>query len=152
RLPLLSAVSLRGNPLNDARPEVWRMSNLSYATVDQLGDVPREVLTMEHNCLRPLRSYFDALERGQPVELRDVKVMILGNGQIGKTRLRRRLTQETCRVCKSTFCTCPDSTHGVQVAEAQISMNPAQRAAAAKKGRRKASQPSAHPHDTVAAI
>ncbi|MCI4663163.1 MAG: hypothetical protein MRY74_00440 [Neomegalonema sp.] len=53
------------------------------------GRIPPAILS-GYNCLEPLRSYLRNRDLGAPVALRDVKLMILGNGQIGKTLLRLR--------------------------------------------------------------
>jgi internalin A len=45
---------------------------------------------MDDNCLLKLRAHFQDLAEGS-VESRDVKLMVLGNGRVGKTQLCRRL-------------------------------------------------------------
>ncbi|MGO9420528.1 COR domain-containing protein, partial [Roseiarcus sp.] len=58
----------------------------------RLRGVPAEVLSRGYgdNCLPRLRAHFRDLADGG-VESRDVKLMVLGNGRVGKTQLCRRL-------------------------------------------------------------
>jgi len=113
----LENIDLSHCALSNAHPTFWRKPSLREATLcnAKLGDVPAELLSQNYgdNCLYRLRRYFDAMERGAPVELRDVKVMILGNGQIGKTQLRRQL-------CGEDYDESVKTTHGVDIALAEL--------------------------------
>ena len=92
-----------------------QMSAAPLALQSTRSNAPRAIppfLFDDANCLPRLRRYLAALEAGTPKTLRDVKVMILGNGQIGKTQLRRAL-------CGAPYKKVP-TTHGVEIAEASL--------------------------------
>ncbi|TYP87784.1 MULTISPECIES: leucine-rich repeat domain-containing protein [Nitrosomonas] len=61
----------------------------------KIPGIPSEVLSQRKtaNCLEFLRSHFADLEQGT-VEVAEVKLMVLGNGQIGKTQICRNLRGE----------------------------------------------------------
>jgi internalin A len=69
----------------------------------------RETLSQQsgENCLDALRAHLRDLEAGEAT-IRDMKLLILGNGRAGKTQLRRKL-------CGNTFQPDSDSTHGVEI-------------------------------------
>jgi len=71
--------------------------------------VPREVLSASHydNCLPRLRTYISELDLEAEAE-NEVKVILLGNGRVGKTQLCRCLRGKP-------FNESIESTHGVQI-------------------------------------
>jgi len=81
-----------------------------------LGEIPAEVLSQHYgeNCLPRLRAHLaDVAAGAEP--LRDVKVIVLGNGRIGKTQLCRRLRGLP-------FEDNANSTHGIGVSTAELPM------------------------------
>ena len=72
-----------------ANAELPRLTDLR---TDEAAGVPREVLShaLSDNCLPRLRAYFSELDLGVEAES-EVKVILLGNGRVGKTQLCRRL-------------------------------------------------------------
>jgi internalin A len=83
--------------------------HLTDLNVDEVVDIPREVLSQENNdnCLPRLRTYFSELDLGAEAE-NEVKVILLGNGCVGKTQLCRRFRGQS-------FDDAIPSTHGVQL-------------------------------------
>jgi internalin A len=77
----------------------------------RIPGVPPEVL-LDGNCLEPLRAHWRDLQAGAD-EMRDVKLMVLGNGRVGKTQLCRRLRGEP-------FDESVASTHGIMVTSAPL--------------------------------
>ena len=61
----------------------------------RIPDIPTEVLSQDWNgnCLPALRAHLRDLEAGA-ASLPDVKLMVLGNGRVGKTQICRRLRGE----------------------------------------------------------
>ena len=78
-----------------------------YRTRDP--DIPSGVLSAQYdeNCLPALRAYFAESGPGDP-RLQDVKLMVLGNGRVGKTQLCNRLLGRAYEAHSR-------STHGVTV-------------------------------------
>ena len=68
------------------------------------------------NCLERVRAHIRDLEAGEEF-VPDVKVLILGNGRIGKTQICRRLRGEA-------FEGNAESTHGIRVNSARLPMAP----------------------------
>jgi internalin A len=83
-----------------------RLTNLR---ADSAVGVPREVLShdLSDNCLPRLRAYFSELDLAAEEET-EVKVILLGNGRVGKTQLCRRFRGQL-------FDESVPSTHGVQI-------------------------------------
>ncbi len=116
-LPLLSLLSLQSLNLHDCRaaPPAAILQSfsdhpcLSELIVGEGGGVPREVLSHDRfdNCLPRLRTYFSELDLGAEAE-NEVKVILLGNGRVGKTQLCRRFRGES-------FDDSVPSTHGIQI-------------------------------------
>ncbi|MBO6550022.1 MAG: TIR domain-containing protein [Rhizobiales bacterium] len=75
----------------------------------ELAGVPQDMLSLEYgeNCFSRLRDYYRALETGQE-HLQDVKLIIVGNGRIGKTQIVNRISDKP-------FVEDADSTHGIQI-------------------------------------
>ncbi len=96
---------------------VWRQS-LRWLSLyrTRITEIPAEVLSSgpHTNCLENLRAHMRDLEEGEE-RLPDVKVLVLGNGRIGKTQICRRLRGEDFRPDA-------DSTHGITVKAAPLTM------------------------------
>ncbi|MEL6316714.1 MAG: COR domain-containing protein, partial [Pseudomonadota bacterium] len=114
--PALVRLTLNHARIDEVEPSFWRRAALRSVVARRaaLGRVPPSLLSRsyEDNCLPRIRDWLDACEAGPPEALRDVKVMILGNGQIGKTQLKRHLCGEPFQVAPST--------HGVEIALAPL--------------------------------
>ena len=80
-----------------------------YCYRGRLRGAPAEILSHDQNdnCLPRIRAHFQDLAEGE-VESRDVKLMILGNGCVGKTQLSRRLRDRS-------YDNALASTHGIIV-------------------------------------
>ncbi len=113
--PLANLEALQSLFLFNCRPlpETFRaLANhprLAELVADEVAGIPREVLSHNifNNCLPRLRSYLDELKLGAEAE-NEVKVILLGNGRVGKTQLCRRFRDEP-------FNEAIESTHGVQI-------------------------------------
>ncbi len=82
---------------------------LNELAADEAAGVPREILSHDYgdNCLPRLRAYLAELDLGAEAE-NEVKVILLGNGRVGKTQLCRRFRGKP-------FDGAVPSTHGVQI-------------------------------------
>jgi internalin A len=89
------------------------ISNL-YLHQTRIPGVPVEVLSAEddENCLEKLRAHF-LDQRGGVEPVAEVKLMVLGNGRVGKTQFCRRLAGQE-------FQPDSDSTHGVAIVPARL--------------------------------
>jgi internalin A len=115
--PLAGLQGLQELNLHGCRPAVPAMvlrmfayhPRLTTLVADEAVGVPREVLSHSYadNCLPRLRTYFSELDLGAEAE-NEVKVILLGNGRIGKTQLCRRFRGQP-------FDESVESTHGVQI-------------------------------------
>ena len=75
---------------------------------------PKEVLSRHErdSCLERLRAHSRDLKGGES-EITDFKLMLLGNGRVGKTQICRRLREED-------YDESEPSTHGVKVSSAPL--------------------------------
>ena len=114
--PLSGLSGLREIRCFDCRVEVFPESLLGLPELHTLTlrstalrEIPAELQSQDFsdNCLSRLRAHFRDL-RGGSERLPDVKVLVLGNGRIGKTQICRRLRGEA-------YDEHVDSTHGISV-------------------------------------
>jgi internalin A len=114
--PLVSLADLREINLSRCHldhdvPAFWMLWSLQRAFLYEasLPGVPAEILSKysSDNCLDRLRAHLADLT-GDDVAVSDVKLMILGNGRVGKTQICRRLRGER-------FDEAVPSTHGIHV-------------------------------------
>jgi internalin A len=119
--PLVSLGNLRDIDLSGCHikhdvPAFWMQPSLERASFHDasLPSVPVEVLSQNDsdNCLDELRAHLRDLT-GEDVAVSDVKLMILGNGRVGKTQICRRLRGES-------FDEAVRSTHGIQLSSLQL--------------------------------
>jgi internalin A len=77
--------------------------------------VPPEILgsNQYENCLEAVRSHFADKAYGVALD-REIKLILLGNGRVGKTSLIKRLVQND-------FDPCEPSTHGIQLVPWELS-------------------------------
>ena len=103
-------------PLETLRQILTNNPHLRTLDCSEVESVPSEILSRNayDNCLPRLRSYLAEVEGGTEEET-ELKVVLLGNGGVGKTQLCRRLRGEE-----------PDfkikSTHGVQLWREQLEL------------------------------
>jgi internalin A len=94
----------------------WQKPSLVFLDLFEthVPGIPAEVLSqgIYENCLQSLRAHIDDLGEGAVV-VPDVKLIVLGNGRIGKTQICRRLRGED-------YDTRVSSTHGVIVTSAPM--------------------------------
>ncbi len=124
-LPLrkLEKLDCSGCLVENAPPELWDMPSLRQVILYEaaLPGVPKEVLSESpsNSCLQRLHCHFKDLKGGES-EITDFKLMLLGNGRVGKTQICRRLQGHA-------YDETVPSTHGVKIGAAQLSglSNPA---------------------------
>jgi internalin A len=83
--------------------------HLTKLVADEAASIPREALSHQYgdNCLPRLRTYLSELDLGAEAE-NEVKVILLGNGRVGKTQLCRKFRGQR-------YDDSIESTHGVQI-------------------------------------
>ena len=115
-LSALQSLNFSGCRLARVPDGLWGKPTLNRLTLyeSHLPGVPAEVLSHSfvEDCLDALRAHLDDLAAGQVV-VPDAKLMVLGNGYVGKTQIRRRLGGED-------FDATVPSTHGITVASATL--------------------------------
>ena len=101
----MQSLNCNGTQVSDLPgPLVWleSLNNLVLFNT-RITDIPAEVLSPDYStdCLESLRAHLRDLKDGEE-RLPDVKVLVLGNGRIGKTQICRRLRGEaSIRVWKA---------------------------------------------------
>jgi internalin A len=112
----LRTIDLSGNHIDHQVPAFWTLPSLQEAFLynASLSGVPVEILSKNgsDNCLDRLRAHLADLT-GDDVAVGDVKLMILGNGRVGKTQICRRLRGEN-------FDVAVPSTHGIQISSVPL--------------------------------
>ncbi|SDK96627.1 internalin A [Catalinimonas alkaloidigena] len=81
-----------------------------------VGDIPDEFHDIEDeaHCLSNVRNWFKALERGEVLN-NEVKIVLIGNGTVGKSSLMERLLYDS-------FAPGLPSTHGIEIDSWSISL------------------------------
>jgi internalin A len=122
--PFVSLRNLRWIDLSECHldrdvPAFWMLPSLRVAILHNasLPGVPVEILSKDigDNCLDRLRAHLADLT-GEDVAVGDVKLMILGNGRVGKTQICRRLRGES-------FDERVPSTHGIQISSQPLAQH-----------------------------
>ena len=102
--------------LKELPQPVWGLEGLHdlYLFRSSVEQVPAEVLSQSKrdNCLEALRAHYADLAEGEAA-VPDVKLVILGNGRVGKTQLSRKLRHEE-------FQAQWDTTHGIAVRPGEL--------------------------------
>ena len=97
-------------------PELWDMPSLQEVVLFEttLPGVPNEVLSREPSdfALIDLRAHYRDLKGGESA-ITDFKLMLLGNGRVGKTQICRRLQDQE-------YDDTVPSTHGVKIGAAPL--------------------------------
>lgn len=111
----LQTLDCSGCKLSSNPKHIWRKTSLQklYLFACNIPGVPAEVLSQDlvDHCLASLRAHLDDLDAGAAAP--DMKLLVLGNGFVGKSQVVRRLRGLS-------FAERWDSTHGVQVATAVL--------------------------------
>ncbi|MEQ5870213.1 leucine-rich repeat domain-containing protein [Sagittula sp. NFXS13] len=117
-LSRLQRLNCSGTQINDMRSLRELLSNENFQTLNayrtRVRGLPDEVLSTNsiRSCADSLRAHFADLG-DNPQRLDSVKLIILGNGRIGKTQICNRLRDLP-------FEADADSTHGIQLSKAPI--------------------------------
>ena len=115
-LPSLQTLDCSHCRLSSDANELWFKHSLHNVTLFEtyMPGIPLEVLSGDEysDCLDSLRAHLRDLGT-DPELMRDVKLMVLGNGRIGKTQMCRRLRDED-------FDGRVESTHGILVTSAPL--------------------------------
>lgn len=112
-LPSLRVLDLENNHIRQLPADVILDAPLDALYVN--GNRPKNIpwLFLENNDLEEVRTWFEELRDAPHEPNKVVKLMISGNGNVGKTTLMCALQSETGR------CNCPDdqhgTTHGIQL-------------------------------------
>ena len=113
-LTALRGLDFSGCSLSDLFESVWRLPHLNNVKLynTQLPPVPLEELSQysHENCLGRLRAFIADLQ-GEREPVSDFKLMLLGNGAVGKTQMCRWLVDGQDFV----FDPNSDTTHGVNI-------------------------------------
>jgi internalin A len=111
KVPKLAKIWASGVPINHLPEELVFSPCLRKLCIHDVPAtaIPAEILSTHggNSCLERLRSHL-ADSRAGSAALPDVKVMVLGNGRVGKTQICRRLRGESYEAEA-------DSTHGITV-------------------------------------
>ena len=116
-LPNLKQLRANACRIETAPPDrLWRKPSLHEVRLfgASVPGLPAEVLSQDvfDNCLPRIRAHLDDLAAGAET-VRDVKLLVLGNGGAGKTQLSRRLRGEA-------FDPAWNSTHGIRITTAEL--------------------------------
>jgi internalin A len=112
-LPLLAELYLGENSLTEFDTKLVEGRNILrlYLARNEFVNIANEITNLG-NCLSDARSWFKDLEK-ESIENFEVKLMLVGNGRVGKTSILRRLFQER-------FDPKEDSTHGIQLYDQEV--------------------------------
>ncbi|WP_417553255.1 COR domain-containing protein [Marinomonas fungiae] len=116
KLTQLQSLRCMKNQLREVSSGLWFLPNLKevFLYKSAFPNIPAEVLSsgIFDNCLESLRAHYRDLS-DTPEPLREAKLMLLGNGRVGKTQLGRYLKGLP-------FEPESDSTHGILLTSAPV--------------------------------
>lgn len=133
-IPSLSEIDLSHNEITDI-PETLSITELTYLDIEEnkiyhfpkeilkrnfiyglnlsgnpINNIPQEIFNYTNDCAKGVKNYFDSIEKEQVTHLYEVKLLIVGRGQVGKTCLSRKLMNPNYEVTHA-----EDSTEGIHI-------------------------------------
>ncbi len=75
-----------------------------------IKNIPKEIFNKDENVLKEVRDYLEEITK-RSVKNKEVKIILLGNGNVGKTQIARRLAGKESFVMDEVH----NSTHGIQI-------------------------------------
>jgi internalin A len=95
QLTQLGSLNLQGNPLVALPPEIGQLTKLQHLDLRENPlPIPPEILTNYYDPQAIIHTYLDFLA-GQRRPLNEVKMILVGQGSVGKTSLVNRLLDDT---------------------------------------------------------
>lgn len=102
--PSLETLHLRNNQFTELPNNFLLFTNLEtvYLYGNPLSDIPKEVLATgeRDNSLESIRNYLRGVQKGGEIPLRQAKMILVGNGEVGKTSIRLKLIDEEAELPK----------------------------------------------------
>ena len=92
QLTNLTALDLRYNSLSSLFPEIGQLTNLTTLDLSSngLSSLPPEILN-KYNQAANIINYYRSLQNNQKKPLHEAKMLLVGQGSVGKTSLKERL-------------------------------------------------------------
>lgn len=93
KLPNLKFLALEGNKIYHFPKNIIKENNILGLLLNSnpINNIPLEIYDYQSDCIEEIKNYFDAIEKDQSSHLYEVKLLIVGRGQVGKTCLSRKL-------------------------------------------------------------
>ncbi|HMQ87901.1 MAG TPA: COR domain-containing protein, partial [Flavilitoribacter sp.] len=112
-IPFLAELEFSDNHITEFDTRLIKGRNILrlYLADNEFANIPSEITNLD-NCVSDARAWFNDLER-ESAENYEVKLMLVGNGRVGKTSMLRRLLQ-------GQFDPEENSTHGIQLYDYQV--------------------------------
>lgn len=82
-----------------------------YLQKNEVKNIPSEVLEREENCWKRVEAFYRDAKKSGMTQNNEVKLILIGNGSVGKTQIALRLTEQE----KYVFSEKHDSTHGISL-------------------------------------
>ncbi len=82
-----------------------------YLQENKLEGIPQELWEKEENCWKRVEAFLKDAKKSGMTQNNEVKLILIGNGSVGKTQIALRLTQQE----KYVFNEKHDSTHGISL-------------------------------------
>lgn len=92
-MPNVNFLALEGNKIYHFPKEVIKQNSIYGLQLfgNPIYNIPLEIFNDQGDCADEVRNYFESLEIEQVTHLYEVKLLIVGRGQVGKTCLSRKL-------------------------------------------------------------
>lgn len=86
-----------------------------YLYANPIQNIPKEIFDKRGNVLKEVKNYLEDLEKGS-AENKEIKVVFIGNGSVGKTQVAKRLVEQD----KFVFNTQHASTHAIALLRREL--------------------------------
>lgn len=112
KLPLLNFLALDGNKIYHFPKEILKENDIYglHLYNNPIYNIPLEIFNDQIDCAEEVLNYFDSIEKEQVTRLYEVKLLIVGRGQVGKTCLSRKLMNPNYEVTYKEY-----STEGIHI-------------------------------------
>lgn len=111
-LPSLDFLAINGNKIYHFPKELLANNAINGLQLSNnpIYNIPLEIFNDDYDCLDEIRNYFDSIEKESVTRLYEVKLLVVGRGQVGKTCLSRKIMNPNYEVNFN-----ENSTEGIQI-------------------------------------
>ena len=119
QLTNLTGLNLSNNQLTTLPPEIGLLPNLTKLTLDN-NPLQTPPIEIANQGIEAIRNYFNIIQKSPVKKLYESKLLIVGQGGVGKTTLAKKLIDQNCTIDKN-----ESTTEGIMIKKYSFPYNTA---------------------------